>query len=122
LSVKLNKIEMIRSNLREKGKSVDVSTMNAKKETATMIHAERAFASAKIEGMLKCNKAAVEHKRNGNKATIALKDSLLTKKDGEIKKLKAKVTQLHMKHKAKRCKQADIINRKNDSIKEQTCI
>ncbi len=87
-----------------------------------MIHAERAFASAKIEGMLKCNKAAMERERNGNKATIALKDSLLAKKDGEIKKLKAKVTQLQTKHKAKRRKQADIINCKNDSIKEQTCI
>ncbi len=30
--------------------------------------------------------------------------------------------QLQTKHKAKRRKQADIINRKNDSIKEQTCI
>ncbi len=67
---------MIRSNLREKEKYVDVSTMNAKKETATIIHAERAFASAKIEGMLKCNKAAVEQERNGNKAAITLKDSL----------------------------------------------
>ena len=34
-------------------KSVDVSTMNAKKETASIIHAEHAFASAKIEGPLK---------------------------------------------------------------------
>jgi hypothetical protein len=67
-------------------KSVDVSTMNAKKETASIIHAERAFASAQIEGMLKRNKAAVEQERNENKATIALKDSLLAKKDGEIKK------------------------------------
>jgi hypothetical protein len=49
LSVKLNKIETIRSNLRKKEKSVDVSMMNTKKETATMIHAECAFASAKIE-------------------------------------------------------------------------
>ncbi len=122
LSVKLNEIETIRSNLHKKEKSVDVSMMNAKKDTATMIHAERAFASAKIEGMLKRNKAAVEQERNGNKATIALKDSLLAKKDDEIKKLKAKVTQLQTKHKAKRCKQADIINCKNDSIKEQTCI
>jgi hypothetical protein len=113
---------MIRSNLSKKEKYVDVSTMNAKKETATIIHAERAFASAKIEGMLKRNKAAMEQECNGNKATIALKDSLLAKKDGEIKKLKAKVTQLQTKHKAKRCKQADIINRKNDSIKEQTGI
>jgi hypothetical protein len=64
LSVKLNKIETIRSNLRKKEKSVDVSTMNAKKKTATMIHAERTFASAKIEGMLKCNKAAMEQERN----------------------------------------------------------
>jgi hypothetical protein len=122
LSVKLNKIETIRSNLREKEKSVDVSMMNAKKETTTMIHAEHAFASAKIEGMLKRNKAAMEQERNGNKATIALKDSLLAKKDGDIKKLKAKVTQLQTKHKAKRCEQADIINCKNDSIKEQTRI
>jgi hypothetical protein len=36
--------------------------------------------------MLKHNKAAVEQERNGNKATIALKDSLLAKKDDEIKK------------------------------------
>jgi hypothetical protein len=71
---------------------------------------------------LKHNKAAVEQERNGNKATIALKDSLIAKKDGEIKKLKAKVTQLQTKHEAKRCEQADIINCKNDSIKEQTCI
>jgi hypothetical protein len=53
LSVKLNKIEMLRSNLHEKMKSVDVSTMNAKKETASIIYAEHAFASAKIEGPLK---------------------------------------------------------------------
>ncbi len=71
---------MIRSNLREKEKYVDVSTMNARKETATIIHAERAFASAKIEGMLKRNKAAVEQERNGKKATIALKDSLPSQK------------------------------------------
>ncbi len=77
-------------------KSVDVSTMNAKKETASIIHAEHAFASAKIEGMLKCNKAAVEQERSGNKATIALIDSLLAKKDGDIKNLKATVTQLQM--------------------------
>jgi hypothetical protein len=142
LSVKLNKIETLRSNLHKKMKSVDVLTMNAKKETASIIHAERAFASAKIEGMLKRNKAAMEQERNGSKATIALKDSLLAKKDGEIKNLKATVTQLQMsqktstkklrlaqdsqivelksKHKAKRCKQANIINRKNDSMKEQT--
>jgi hypothetical protein len=88
LSVKLNEIETIRSNLHKKEKSVDVSRMNAKKETTTMIHAERAFASAKIEGMLTCSKAAMEQERNGNKATITLKDSLLAKKDGEIKKLK----------------------------------
>jgi hypothetical protein len=96
--------------------------MNAKKETTTMIHAERTFASAKIEGMLKHNKAAMEQERNRNKATITLKDSLLAKKHGEIKKLKATVTQLQTKHKAKRCKQTDIINRKNDSTKEQTHI
>ncbi len=90
---------MLRSNLHEKMKSVDVSTMNAKKETASIIHAEHAFASAKIEGMLKCNKAAVEQERNGDKATIALKDSLLAKKDGEIKNLKATVTQLQMSQK-----------------------
>ncbi len=123
-------------------KSVDVSTMNAKKETAPIIHAERAFAPAKIEEMLKCNKAAVEQEYNGNKATIALKDSLLAKKDGEIKNLKATVTQLQMsqktsikklrlaqdsqivelksKHKTKHREQADIINRKNDSMKERT--
>ena len=123
-------------------KSVDVSTMNAKKETASIIHAECTFASAKIEGMFKRNKAAVEQERNSNKATIALKDSLLAKKDGEIKNLKATVTQLQMsqktsirklrlaqdsqivelklKHKAKPCKQADIINCKNNSMKEQT--
>ncbi len=71
---------MIRSNLSEKEKYVDVSMMNAKKETATIIHAERAFASAKIEGMLKRNKAAVEQKRNGNKAIITLKDSLPSQK------------------------------------------
>jgi hypothetical protein len=116
--------------------------MNAKKETASIIHAERAFASAKIEGMLKCNKAAVEQERNGNKATIALKDSPLAKKDGKIKNLKATVAQLQMsqktsieklrlaqdsqivelksKYKAKRREQADIINRKNNSMKEQT--
>jgi hypothetical protein len=122
VSVKLNKIETIRSNLHKKEKSVDVSTMNAKKETATMIHVECAFASAKIEGMLKRNKAAVEQECNGNKATIALKDSLLAKKDGEIKKLKVKVIQLQTKYKAKHCKQAEIINCMNDSIKEQTCI
>jgi hypothetical protein len=58
-------------------KSADVSTMNAKKETASTIHAERAFASAKIEGMLKCNKAAVEQERNGKNATISLKDEFL---------------------------------------------
>ncbi len=80
LSVKLNKIEMLRSNLHEKMKSVDVSTINSKKETASIIHAEHAFASAKIEGMLKRNKAAMEQERNSNKATIALKDSLLAKK------------------------------------------
>jgi hypothetical protein len=51
---------MLRSNLHEKMKSVDVSTMNAKKETASIIHAECTFASAKIEQTLKCNKAAVE--------------------------------------------------------------
>ncbi len=61
----------------------------------------------------------MEKERNGNIATIALKDSLLAKKDGEIKKLKAKLTQLQTKHKAKRCEQADIINCKTDSIKEQ---
>jgi hypothetical protein len=77
LSVKLNKIEMLRSNLHEKMKSVDVSTMNAKKETASIIHAERVFASVKIEGMLKRNKAAMEQERNSSKGTIALKDSLL---------------------------------------------
>jgi hypothetical protein len=49
LSVKLNEIEKLRSNLHKKMKSVDVSTMNAKKETASIIHAERDFASAKIE-------------------------------------------------------------------------
>jgi hypothetical protein len=133
LSVKLNELETISSNLRKKEKSVDLSTMNTKKETATMIHAERAFASAKIEGMLKCNKAAIERERNinkaamerernVNKATIALKDSLLAKKDGEINKLKAKVTQLQTKHKAKLSKKADIINCKQDFIKEQTRI
>jgi hypothetical protein len=68
---------MLRSNLHKKMKSVDVSTMKAKKETASIIHAEHTFASAKIEGMLKRNKAAVEQECNGNKATIALKDSLL---------------------------------------------
>jgi hypothetical protein len=126
----------------KKMKSVDVSTMNAKKETASIIHAECTFASAKIEGMFKRNKAAVEQERNSNKATIALKDSLLAKKDGEIKNLKATVTQLQMsqktsikklrlaqdsqivelksKHKAKRREQADIINRKNNSMKERT--
>jgi hypothetical protein len=68
---------MLRSNLHEKMKSVYVSTMNAKKETASIIHAERAFASAKIEGLLKRNKAAVEQERNGNNATITLKDEFL---------------------------------------------
>jgi hypothetical protein len=77
LSVKLNKIETLRRNLHKKMKSVDVSTMNAKKETASIIHAECAFASAKIEGMLKCNKAAVEQERNGKNTTIALKDDFL---------------------------------------------
>jgi hypothetical protein len=57
---------MLISNLHEKMKSVDVSTMNAKKETASIIHAERIFASAKIEGMLKRNKATVEQERNDN--------------------------------------------------------
>ncbi len=52
----------------------------------------------------------MEQERNGHKATIALKDSLLAKKDGEIKNLKAKVTQLETKHKANCCEQADIIN------------
>jgi hypothetical protein len=80
-------------------KSADVLTMNTKKETASIILAERAFASAKIEGILKCNKAGVEQEHNGNKATIALKDSLLAKKDGEIKNLKVTVTQLQMSQK-----------------------
>jgi hypothetical protein len=84
LSVKLNKIETLRSSLHEKMKSVDVSTMNAKKETVSIIHAERAFASAKIEGMLKHNKAAMEQELNSIKAIITHKDSLLAKKDGEI--------------------------------------
>jgi hypothetical protein len=65
-SVKINKLETLRSNLHKKMKSVDVSTMNPKKETASIIHVEHAFASAKIEGMLKRNKAAVEQERNGN--------------------------------------------------------
>ncbi len=99
LSVKLNEIETLRSNLQEKMKSEDVSTISTKKETASIILAECAFASAKIEGMLKCNKAAAEQERNGNKATIAHKDSLLAKKDGEIKNLKATVTQLQMSQK-----------------------
>jgi hypothetical protein len=60
LSVKLNEIETLRSNLHKKEKSVDVLTMNAKKESKSMTHVEHAFASAKIEGMLKHNKAAVE--------------------------------------------------------------
>ncbi len=86
----------------------------------------------------------MEQERKCNKATIAHKDSLLAKKDGEIKNLKATVTQLQMsqktsikklrlaqdsqivelklKHKAKRHEQADIINRKNDSKKERTHI
>ncbi len=96
MSVKLNEIETLRSNLHKKMKSANVTTMNAKKETASIIHAERTFASAKIEGMLKRNKAAVEQEHNGNKATIALKDSLLAKKDGEIKNLKVTVIQLQM--------------------------
>jgi hypothetical protein len=142
LSVKINKIEILRSNLHKKIRSVDVSMMNAKKKTASIIYAEHAFASTKIERMLKRNKAAMEQECNGNKVTIVLKDSLLAKKDGEIKNLKATVTQLQMsqetsikklrlaqdsqivelksKHEAKRCKQADIINHKNDSMKERT--
>ncbi len=51
--------------------------MSAKKETASTIHAERAFASAKIEGMLNCNKVTMEQEQNGNNATISLKDEFL---------------------------------------------
>jgi hypothetical protein len=47
---------------------------------------------------------------------------VLAKKDGKIKKLKAKLTQLQTKHKAKHHNQADIINCKTDSIKEQKLI
>ena len=54
-----------------------------------MIHAERAFVSAKMEGMLKRHKEAMEREHNVNKTIITLKDSQLAKKDGEINKLKA---------------------------------
>ena len=87
-----------------------------------MIHAERAFASAKMQGMLKRHKEAMEREHNVNNTIVTLKDSQLAKKDGEINKLKARVTQVQTKHKAKHVRQADIINRKQDSIKEQTRI
>ena len=87
-----------------------------------MIHAERTFASAKMQGMLKRHKEAMEREHNVNKTIITLKDSQLAKKDGEINKLKTRVTEVQTKHKAKLLKQADIINRKQDSIKEQTRI
>ena len=85
-----------------------------------MIHAERAFASAKMQRMLKRHKEAMEREHNVNKTVITLKDSQLAKKDGEINKLKARVTQVQTKHKAKHVRQADIINRKQDAMKEQT--
>ncbi len=81
----------------------------------------------------------MEQEPNGNKATITLKDSLPSKKDGEIKNIKATVTQLQMSQKASikklrlaqdsqivelkskhNRKQANIINRKNNSMKERT--
>jgi hypothetical protein len=71
-----------------------------------MIHAERAFASAKMEGMLKRHKEAMEREHNVNKTIITLKDSQLAKKDGEINKLKARVTKVQRKHKALLVKQA----------------
>ncbi len=122
LSVKLNELESLRNYLHVKEKSVDLSSLNTKKVTASMIHAERAFASAKMEGMLKRHKEAMEREHNVNKTIITLKDSQLAKKDGEINKLKTRVTEVQTKHKAKLLKQADIINRKQDSIKEQTRI
>ena len=122
LSVKLKELEWLRSHLHEKEKSVVLSTLNTKKVTASMIHAEHTFASAKMQGMLKRHKEAMEREHNVNKTIVTLKDSQLAKKDGEINMLKARVTQVQTKHKAKLVKQADIINRKQDSIKEQTRI
>ncbi len=87
-----------------------------------MIHAERAIASAKMQRMLKRHKEAMEREHNVNKNVITLKDSQLAKKDGEINKLNARLTQVQTKHKAKHVRQADIINRKQDAMKEQTRI
>ena len=122
LSVKLKELESLRSHLHEKEKPVILSTLNTTKVTASMIHAERTFASAKMQGMLKQHKEAMEREHNVDKTTVTLKDSQLAKKDGEINMLKARVTQVQTKHKAKLVKQADIINCKQDSIEEQTSI
>jgi len=100
LSVKLNEIESLRNYLHVKEKSVDLSSLNTKKVTASMIHAERAFASAKMEGMLKRHKEAMGREHNVNKTIITLKDSQLAKKDGEINKLKTRVTKVQRQHKA----------------------
>jgi hypothetical protein len=113
---------LLRNHLHEKEKSVVLSTLNIKKVTPSMIHAERTFVSAKMQGMLKRHKEAMEREHNVNKTIVTLKDSQLAKKDGEINMLKTRVTQVQTKHKAKLVKQADIINRKQDSIKEQTGI
>jgi hypothetical protein len=67
LSVKLNELESLRNYLHEKEKSVVLSTLNTKKVTASMIHAEPAFASAKMQGMLKQHKEAMEREHNVNK-------------------------------------------------------
>jgi len=49
-----------------------------------MIHAERTFASAKMQGLLKRHKEAKKREHNVNKTIVTLKDSQLAKKDGEI--------------------------------------
>jgi hypothetical protein len=100
LSVKLKELESLRNYLHEKEKSVVLSTLNTKKVTASIIHAERAFASAKMQGMLKRHKEAMEQEHNVNKTIITLKDSQLAKKDGEINKLNVRVTQVQTRHKA----------------------
>jgi chromosome segregation ATPase len=75
-----------------------------------------------MQRMLKRHKEAMEREHNVNKNVITLKDSQLAKKDGEINKLNARLTQVQTKHKAKHVRQADIINRKQDAMKEQTHI
>ena len=60
LSVKLKELESLHSHLHKKEKSVILSTLNTKKVTTSMIHAERTFASAKMQGMLKRHKEAME--------------------------------------------------------------